>query len=260
MSIAPAPERPINLLTSLSVVLPCHDEEDNVAQAVEEAGAAAAANAHAHEILVVDDGSGDATRDRALAAAAADARVRVLVHERNLGYGAALRTGIDAAGGDWILLTDADLQFDLSQLADFLAAAEGHDLIVGFRLARMDPALRRMNAHAWNALVGRVFDLDVHDVDCAFKLIRRDLAQSLRLTADGAMISTELVARARLAGARIAEYGVRHRPRQRGRQSGADPAVIARAFQELRRVRADMRATEPSRRPAPAERARPAGA
>jgi glycosyltransferase involved in cell wall biosynthesis len=250
---------PDDRLTSLSVVLPCHDEEENVAAAIRQAGAAAAATAVRYEILVVDDGSADATRAIAAAAAARDPRVRVLAHDVNRGYGAALRTGIAAARCDWILLTDADLQFDLSELEHFVAPARSHDLVVGYRLARMDPVVRRVNAYAWNLLVGRIFDLDVRDIDCAFKLIRRDLAQRLRLTADGAMISTELVARARLAGASIEELGVRHRPRVAGRQSGADPVVVLGAFRELRRIRGEIDA-RPGRVPSPTEPPHPAAA
>jgi glycosyltransferase involved in cell wall biosynthesis len=252
---------PDDRLPSLTVVLPCHDEEANVEQAVREAGAAARDTAADYEILVVDDGSSDATRRIAAACAAEDRRVRLLVHDTNRGYGAALRTGIAAARCDWILLTDADLQFDLGELRDFVEPARDHDLLVGFRLVRMDPLPRRVNAYAWNRLVDRVFDLRVRDVDCAFKLIRRDLAQRLRLTADGAMISTELVARAALAGARMAEFGVHHRPRAAGRQSGADPAVVAGAFRELRRIRAELAATTvPPRAPAPTEPPHPAAA
>jgi glycosyltransferase involved in cell wall biosynthesis len=246
-------------LTSLTVVLPCHDEEDNIAAALHEAAAAAARSAAAYEIVVVDDGSTDATRAIAAAASFGDPRVRVVVHDHNRGYGAALRTGIAAARCDWILLTDADLQFDLSELETFVAPAHDHDIVVGYRLARMDPVMRRVNAYAWNRLVGRVFDLDVRDVDCAFKLVRTDLAQRLRLTADGAMISTELLARARLAGASIAEFGVRHRPRVAGHQSGADPAVVLGAFRELRRIRAELDA-RPGRAPSPTEPPHPAAA
>jgi glycosyltransferase involved in cell wall biosynthesis len=257
--VADACAMPDDRLTSLSIVLPCHDEEQNVAAAIHEAAAAAAATADAYEILVVDDGSADATRAIAAAASLRDPRVRLLVHDENRGYGAALRTGIAAARCDWILLTDADLQFDLSELTRFVAPAADHDLVVGFRLARMDPAMRRVNAYAWNRLVGRVFDLDVRDVDCAFKLVRTELAQRLALTADGAMISTELLARARLAGASIVELGVRHRPRVAGRQSGADPAVVVGAFRELRRIRGELDA-RPSRAPSPSEPPHPAAA
>jgi glycosyltransferase involved in cell wall biosynthesis len=246
-------------LTSLTVVLPCHNEEENVDQAIREASAAARDAACDHEIVVVDDGSADATRRLAAACAADDDHVRLVCHSENRGYGAALRSGIDAATCDWILLTDADLQFDLGELRDFVGPAQDLDLLVGYRLARMDPLIRRVNAYAWNRLVDRIFDIDVRDVDCAFKLIRRDLAQRLRLTADGAMISTELVARAALAGARMGEFGVHHRPRTAGRQSGADPAVVMSAFKELRRIRAELDATTvPPRGPARTEPPHPA--
>jgi glycosyltransferase involved in cell wall biosynthesis len=241
------------------VVLPCHDEEANVADAIREAAVAAEAAADRFEVLVVDDGSTDATRAIAAGASFRDPCVRVLVHEHNRGYGAALRTGIAGARGDWILLTDADLQFDLRELEHFVEPAATHDLVVGYRLVRMDPLMRRVNAYAWNRLVGRVFDLDVRDVDCAFKLVRTELAQRLTLTADGAMISTELVARARLAGASIVELGVRHRPRVAGEQSGADPAVVISAFRELRRIRAELDA-RPGRAPSPTEPPHPAAA
>jgi glycosyltransferase involved in cell wall biosynthesis len=250
---------PVDRLRSLTVVLPCHDEEDNVLAAIRNAGAAASRAADRHEIVVVDDGSADATGRLAAAAAADDARVRVVVHDRNRGYGGALRSGIAAARCDWILLTDADLQFDLTELTRFLEPARTHDVVVGYRLVRMDPLMRRVNAYAWNHLVGRIFDLDVRDVDCAFKLIRRELAQRLPLTADGAMISTELLARAALAGARIAELGVHHHPRVAGRQSGADPAVVLSAFRELRRIRADLD-TPPVRTPSASEPPQPAAA
>src|SRR4051812_4934582 len=246
-------------LRSLTVVLPCHDEEDNVATAIRDAGDAAQRAALDHEIVVVDDGSADATGRVAAAAAQDDPRVRVVVHEQNRGYGAALRSGIAAARCDWILLPDAALQFALLELARFVAPARTHDLVVGYRLVRMDPLMRRFNAYAWNRLVGRVFDLDVRDVDCAFKLIRRDLAQRLVLTADGAMISTELVARAALAGASVAPLGVRHRPRVAGRQSGAEPAVGLGALRELRRIRAPLRGA-PARPHSASEPPQPAAA
>jgi len=243
-------------LTSLSIVLPCFNEEENVAAAVEEATAAAKLVAQAHEVIVVDDGSTDATLDAALEQAALDPRVHVVLHEQNRGYGAALRSGIALAHMDWVFLTDADLQFDLTDLRLFLPIASEHDLLMGYRLNRQDPLHRRINARAWNWLVRRAFGVDVGDVDCAFKLIRSDLLQQIELTSDGAMVSPELVLKAQRLGARIAELGVRHRPRRAGRSSGANPRVIARAFHELRAVHAAID-TAPAPAPAPAAAVQP---
>jgi glycosyltransferase involved in cell wall biosynthesis len=164
----------------------------------------------------------------------------VIVHPDNLGYGAALRSGISAASKQWILLTDADLQFDLTQLEDFLPFAEDHDLVLGRRVARMDPFGRRLAAALWNRLVDLVFGLPVRDVDCAFKLVRSELVKDMPLSASGAMISTELIVRCLAQGARLKEINVRHRPRVAGHQSGTSPRVVARAFRELVSTRREL--------------------
>jgi hypothetical protein len=112
--------------------------------------------------------------------------------------------------------------------------------VLGWRIERQDPLHRRVNAAAWNWLVRRAFDLQVRDVDCAFKLIRREFVQGVSLTSSGAMISTELLVRAQANGARVREHGVEHRARVAGEQSGANPRVVARAFRELLALRREL--------------------
>jgi hypothetical protein len=232
---------PTQVLPGLTVVLPCFNEAGNVGGAVAAATAAAERCALRHQIVVVDDGSTDATATVAAAMAARDSRVQLVVHARNQGYGDALRTGIGAATQPWTLLTDADLQFDLGELEDFLPLAGDADMVVGWRIARRDPLNRRINAAAWNWLVRRTFGIPIRDVDCAFKLVRTDLLQGLDLQATGAMISTELMVRALAAGARCEQLGVHHRPRVTGEQSGANVRVVLRAFKELAGLRRSLR-------------------
>jgi glycosyltransferase involved in cell wall biosynthesis len=240
--IAGAPPTPVApRLPGLTVVLPCFNEASNIAQAIREATSAAAWNADTHEIIVVDDGSTDDTARVAADLARSAPNVRVVLHDSNRGYGAALTTGLRAARMPWVLLTDADLQFDLGQLEEFVPLTHDADLVVGWRIERRDPLHRRVNAAAWNGLVRRAFDLHVRDVDCAFKLIRRDVVADLPLASSGALISTELLVRAQARGARITELGVEHRPRVAGEQSGANPRVVARAFRELSRLRRELR-------------------
>jgi glycosyltransferase involved in cell wall biosynthesis len=241
----PGVERLPDALTGLTVVLPCFNEAANVADAIRYATAAAERCATDHEIVVVDDGSSDATAEIAARLAERDRRVRVVVHTRNRGYGDAVRSGIAAARMPWVLLTDGDLQFDLSELEDFLPVAARADIVVGWRILRRDPLNRRLNASAWNWLVRRMFRLPVRDVDCAFKLIRRDLLDRFALEATGAMISTELVVKCLAAGGRLQELGVHHRPRVAGEQSGASPRVVARAFYELALLRRRLHAARP---------------
>lgn len=234
-------------LPGLSIVLPCFNEEDNVADAIRYATAAASAVALDYEVIVVNDGSTDATAERAAAFAAVDEHVRLVVHAVNRGYGDALRSGLEAARMPWIFLTDADLQFDLRELERFVPLAADADVLVGRRAQRQDPFVRRANAGAWNWLVRRLFAIPIRDVDCAFKLIRAELLDGLELKSHGAMISTELIVRLRARGARLHERDVEHRPRVAGEQSGANPRVVLRAFRELALLRGELR-----RRPTPA--------
>jgi glycosyltransferase involved in cell wall biosynthesis len=229
-------EPPKLLLDGVSVVLPAHNEEENIADAVREAIAAAEPVSRRQEIIVVDDGSHDGTAAIATALGLRDSRVRLVQHEHNQGYGGAVRSGIAAARMDWVLLTDADLQFDLRQLTEFVPHTADAQLVVGYRAERNDPLIRRLNAGGWNALVHLLFRLPVRDVDAAFKLIRRDALDGLELISTGATIDTELLAKASRRGARIVELPVIHRPRVAGEPSGANLAVIAHAFAEIFKV------------------------
>jgi hypothetical protein len=220
-------------LSGLSIVLPCFNEVDNVREAIRQARAAALEVAGAHEIVVVDDGSTDGTGRVAAQVARHNPAVRLVSHSENRGYGAALRSGIAVVRMPWMLLTDADLQFDLGQLATLQPHTAGADLIVGRRVRRRDPFHRRLNAAAWNWLVRLALGLPVHDVDCAFKLARTETLQPLDLQSTGATISPELILKAMAGGARVVEVDVEHRPRVAGRPSGARPQVVMKAIGEL---------------------------
>jgi glycosyltransferase involved in cell wall biosynthesis len=221
------------LLESVSVILPAHNEEDNIVEAVRQALAAAEPVSERQEVIVVDDGSSDGTAALAASLAERDSRVHLVRHERNRGYGSAVRSGIRAARMDWVLLTDADLQFDLTQLAEFAAHTGEAPLVIGYRAQRSDPLIRRINARGWNGLVHVLFNLSVRDVDAAFKLIRRSTLDGIELVATGAAVDAELLAKAIERGAELVELPVRHRPRIAGAPSGANLRVIVRAFREV---------------------------
>jgi glycosyltransferase involved in cell wall biosynthesis len=228
-------------LASLSIVLPCLNEEHNVGDAIRNALAAAQACSDRYEIIVVDDGSGDGTARVVSELAAYEPHVRLIIHPHNRGYGEALRSGIRAAHMDWVLLADADLQFDLRELVDFLPLTPTADALWGYRILRRDTLVRRLYASAWNRLVRALFALPVRDVDCGFKLIRASVLRRFELQTTGAMISTELAVQCLAQGARFAEVGVHHRPRRAGDETGGDPRVIARAFGELMRMHRMLR-------------------
>jgi glycosyltransferase involved in cell wall biosynthesis len=200
----------------------------------------------AYEIVIVDDGSTDGTSAIADDLAARHPHVRVVHHDGNKGYGAALKSGFREATLEWVFYSDSDGQFDLSEIDRLLPHVDANDAVLGHRLRRADHVVRRFNQGLWTALVRLLFRLDVRDVDCAFKLIRRrELERIGPLVSEGAVVSTELLVKLRRAGARMVQVGVSHRPRTAGRPSGNDPRVIARALRELVALRRVLQSWSP---------------
>jgi glycosyltransferase involved in cell wall biosynthesis len=211
-----SPCRPVYPDRSLSLVLPAYNEAEVLGQAIAEAEAALARLVGRYEVLVVDDGSQDATGHVALAAASKSPHVRLLRHPVNRGYGAALRTGFDAARFDLVAFTDADCQFDLMDLGSLIAQSDSYPLVVGYRMQRQDTWRRRFFSRGYNLLAGTLLGTGVRDCDCALKVFQREALRHLRPEAAGFFVNTEMLTRARLLGYPVVEVGVTHRPRPRG--------------------------------------------
>ncbi len=222
---------------SITVFFPCYNEQGNVRRVVEQAIDVLEKLGADYEVLVVDDGSADATGQIADEIAAGNGRVRAIHHPHNLGYGAALQSGFRAATKELVFYTDGDGQFDLEELPPLLPLMKQHDVVSCYRMNRQDNLVRKFNGWAWTTLVRVAFSLKVRDVDCAFKLYRRAIFDNIRMDSTGALISTEILARAVRKGYTVTQRGVHHYPRTAGRQTGANPKVILRAFRELLKLR-----------------------
>ncbi len=220
-------------MTSLSIVIPAYNEETNVAATLDAVSAVAPRVSEEYEIIVVNDGSTDGTGDAVRQAAQRIPHLRPLEHYPNRGYGGALRAGFAAARGELVALFPADGQFLFDEIDLFMAMIPAADLVCGYRADRQDNVLRKLNGWGWNGVVRLLFGYLGRDVDCGFKLFRRKVLERVRLSSDGAMIDTELLAGARAWGFRVAEVPVTHLPRVAGRATGARPAVILRAFRDL---------------------------
>lgn len=229
-------------MPSISLVLPAYNEADNIEPMVAEATPSLEANAEDYEILVVDDGSADDTAAVTRRVIETHPHVQLIEHPVNQGFGAAVFTGFTKATKDWIFYTDADRQFVLSELERFVPYMDKADLIAGYRAPRRDPFLRVFYGKGWSALCTLLFGYTVRDVDCGFKLFRREIIQDLapQIASRGATFSIEWLARAKRAGYRFVELPVTHRPRVAGSQTGANIDVIVRAFRELVRVRLQL--------------------
>jgi glycosyltransferase involved in cell wall biosynthesis len=220
-------------LPSLTIFFPCYNEEGNVERGIRTALEVAAEVADDYEVIAVDDGSRDHTGAIGDRLAAQIPQVRCVHNRPNRGYGGAVKRGFEESTKEWIFFTDGDLQFDMKEIPKLIALLDSCDFAVGYRIKRADPFMRKVNAFCWGTLVRMLFGLKVRDIDCAFKLLPKKLIDEVPLTAEGALISTELLARAQRRGYRIKEVGVNHYPRTAGQQTGAKLGVILRAFKEL---------------------------
>jgi glycosyltransferase involved in cell wall biosynthesis len=218
-------------------VLPAFNEALNLPATVADALAALQQFEVESEILIVDDGSSDGTVAVCRELAARHDCVHVIRHGRNRGYGAALRSGLDAARCPLVFFTDADGQFRFDQLPEFVANIDKIDMVIGYRARRHDAWHRKLNSLVGNWIVRSLLGVRVRDINCAYKLLRRESVACLALHSNGALINTELLALAGRAGWKVKELPVKHLPRRCGRSTGANPMVIFRTVLEYFQLR-----------------------
>jgi dolichol-phosphate mannosyltransferase len=194
----------------ISVIIPVLNEEGSLEASVKAVCRSMEKAADRYEVIIVDDGSSDNTAAVAGALARGNSLVRVVSNAENLGYGKALRDGFSAAKYDYVFFTDADGQFDLEEFRDFPLAAKENAIVCGYRKHKKYGLLRRFTSFCYNMLARAVIGPGVRDVNCAFKLIKRDVLEGMGLTSSGFFVNAELLAKARRAGVGVAELPVSH--------------------------------------------------
>ena len=224
-------------MSSLSVVLPAYNEEANVESAVEGVSSVAQQLGMDYEIILVNDGSTDRTGEIGRELAQRIPNFRLVEHYPNRGYGGSLKAGFAAATRELIAFAPADNQFIFSEINRLLERLDEADIVSGYRADRQDNIVRKFFAFGWNTLMRLLFGYLCRDVDCGFKLFRRDILEHVTIVSDGAMVDTEFLFKARARGYRIADVPVTHLPRLAGESTGGNVKVIARAFRDLVRFR-----------------------
>jgi glycosyltransferase involved in cell wall biosynthesis len=224
----------------ISVFFPCYNEQENLARVVGQA-LTVLQNINADfEVIIVNDGSSDDTGKIADKIATGNNRVKVVHHQENLGYGAALQSGFKAATKKLVFYTDGDGQFDINEMPPLLPLMQHYDIVSCYRLNRHDPIIRRVNGWCWTKLICLLFGINLRDIDCAFKLFKREIFDRIKMSSIGALIDAEILARAVRKGYSVTQKGVHHYPRIAGKQTGAKPKVIFRAFKELFKLRKEI--------------------
>ena len=216
-AVAARPRRRARDSVEVSVVIPVHNEQDNVEPLYESLIRSLEELGRTYEVVVVDDGSRDETYARLAALAAGDPRLRLVQLRRNYGQTAALAAGFDHARGEVVVPMDGDRQNDPADIARLLEKIdEGYDVVSGWRRDRQDTFGRRLPSRIANWLIGRVTGVRLHDYGCTLKAYRADVMREMRLYGE---MHRFLPALAYEAGARITEIPVTHHPRIAGKSN-----------------------------------------
>ena len=223
----------MNKFEELSIFFPFWNEEENLETVVSKAIPVAQKVADKWEIIMIDDGSSDKTLEKMKRLSAKDNRLITVSHVSNRGYGAALKSGLMQAKYKYIVFNDGDGQFDFSEIDKFIPKIENADIVIGFRKKRLDHPFRHLLMNLLKIWDFIFFGFRFKDIDCGFKLFRKEAIEKiLPLNSEGAMITTEILAKAKKAHLKIVEVEVHHYPRIYGDQSGGNLRVILRAIKE----------------------------
>jgi glycosyltransferase involved in cell wall biosynthesis len=220
-------------VSELSIFFPFWNEQENIENVIKKAIPVAQKVADKWEIIMIDDGSSDNTLEIAQKLAKQEPRLIAVSHGKNRGYGAALKTGFAKAKYNLVVFNDGDGQFDLSEITKFLDGIENADMVIGYRKRRVDSPLRHLLMNMLKVWDLVLFGFHFKDIDCGFKLFKKEaLSKILPFQSEGAMITTEILAKAKKAHLKIAQVEVNHYPRIYGNQSGGNLRVILRAVKE----------------------------
>ncbi len=221
------------LLPELSVFYPCYNEEKNLEPLVKDTIQVLQEITPKWEIILVEDGSQDQTKTVILRIQRKYPNIRAVFHPHNRGYGGAFKSGLSASRYRWITFTDSDRQFDFAEIAKLIKCQKSTqaDLVLGYRLHRVDPPIRNLIAtmlkiwdFIWFGFGG------IKDVDCAFKLFKKEVIDRVGpLKTESAITTTELLIKSQRLGFKMAQVGVHHYPRQFGTQTGSNFKVIKKA-------------------------------
>jgi glycosyltransferase involved in cell wall biosynthesis len=202
----------------LTVFFPAYNDSGTIASMVIAAVRTASRLTPDFEVVVVNDGSSDATAEVADELARLYPQVRVVHHERNRGYGGALRSGFASAAKEFIFYTDGDAQYDPREMAQLWERmADGVDLVNGYKISRSDPLHRILIGRIYHHTVKLMFGLRVRDVDCDFRLLRRSIFDRVSLEKSSGVICLEMMKKITDAGFRIVEVPVHHYHRAYGK-------------------------------------------
>lgn len=220
----------------ISLFFPVFRDERTVRTVAEKSLAVLREIADRFEVIIVDDGTPDRAGEIADELAREYPEVSVVHHPKNLGYGAAIRTGLSRCKYEWIVFTDGDDEYDVNDVRKLIALKDFYDLIITFRYVKVYSSDRQFISWVYNATLRALFHTQYRDISTGLKMIRKSLADQIDCQSNSPFIGAEITIKSMLKGYRVGEVGIQTFPREFGKGASTSPANIIATIRDMTRV------------------------
>lgn len=223
-----------NKKNSISIFFPCYNDTNSITKLVAKSYKILPSLTNNYEVIVIDDYSKDSSRKKLLELKKKYPKLLLIFHEKNLGYGGALKSGFKKASKKLIFYTDGDGQYDVNELKIlFSLMSEDVDFVNGIKMTRKDPTYRIFVGNLYSFIARWLFFLPTYDVDCDFRLIRKSIIDKIELNSNSGSICVELVKKSERAGARFRQVSIHHFERKWGKSQFFKAKKLIQTFREI---------------------------
>ena len=203
-------------IKSISLMFPLYNDKNTVELMIKKSSNILKKLKRKYEIIIVDDGCPQNSGKLAEKTAKKFSNVRIFFHKKNLGYGAALKTGLQKCKNDWIFMVDGDAEYDVNDLPRLFRATKNCDLVITYRYKKKYNTYRIIISWVYNAILRLVFNIKFRDISTGSRLVSKKLIKNIKLRSNSPFVGAELAIKAGLAGYKVGEIGIHTYPRTFG--------------------------------------------
>ena len=203
-------------IKSISLMFPLYKDKSTVELMITKSSAVLKKLNSKYEIIIVDDGCPQNSGKLAKKIAKRFSNIKIFFHKKNLGYGAALKTGLKKCKNDWIFMIDGDAEYDVDDLIRLLRVGKNYDLVITYRYKKKYTTYRIIISWVYNAVLRLIFNIKFKDISTGSRLVSRKLIRHIKLKSNSPFVGAELAIKAKLAGYKVGEIGIHTFPRTFG--------------------------------------------